>query len=113
MKELSIRPEEFFDQALLGDVSPVSLDDAYGMLSTFLIEEARGMDPDEPFVDHYIIGFLDESETVLGCDIELSTPGIATRTYYGASAVRLGADEFAVDLEGSSRFLSVARRRLN
>jgi hypothetical protein len=77
-----------------------NINDAHTILSKFYIQEAQEMDEDEPFVARYRVGKWDEGEHILACDVELSTPGVEGRTYYGRGAIRIGPDEYIVDLEG-------------
>ncbi len=90
----------------------VGCDDAYEALSSFFIKEAAEMGEDEPFIAHYLLAFDDARAAVLVCDVELSTPGLEGRTFYGASAISLGPDDFVVDLEGSIRLVSAVERAL-
>jgi len=87
--------------------SPVTMLRANELMSMFLLKEAQEMDENEPFHAQYIIGFHDQGETVLGCDVQLSTPGVESRTFYGVSALRIGNDEYIVDTEGASRLMNI------
>ena len=88
----------------------LTLETAHQNIVSFFMKEAAEMSLDEPFVGHYIVGFQDSDEQVLLCDVELSSPNVEARTYYGVSAIRLGSDDYAVDLEGASRFSSIVRK---
>jgi hypothetical protein len=90
----------------------VGRDKAYEALSSFFVQEAAEMGEDEPFTAHYLVAFDNPRAAVLVCDVELSTAGVEARTFYGASVLRLGPDDFIVDLEGSIRLVSAVERAL-